>query len=431
MKKLTLAALLLCAALLLTACTNSDIDDYYQSAQLYLGSGDYEYAADLFVQLGEYEDAAEYALYCRGLQALEDGNTALARANLEAVNPFKSSGRYLMYLDALALEEKGDLEAALGLYEKLGSFYGCAEDAERLRTAIPEAAIKEGRALMAKGDYAAARELFLSLEGYGASDTLAESCENALNKASWDAAEALAKSGDQLGAMEAFIAMGETLGADKRAQEIRAAILAELDERYAAVTLATAPALIEAYTELTGDETALARIDELNARFGKNLLLLTTPEACVQLGTYPQAEDGEEQPVLWRVIKAEGSKLTLLAESVLDASAEAKPVTLTFTDAEKSAVGEIQLPAMADLAGRTELTCAATPYAIAQGAEDPAAYWLRDGLENGLHPIISAEGTMSLPAQNAVVGLRPMLILDLEKITFTKGDGTSESPFAQ
>ena len=120
MKKMTLAALLLCAALLLTACTNSDIDDYYQSAQLYLGSGDYEYAADLFVQLGEYEDAAEYALYCRGLQALQDGNVALARANLTAVNPFKSSGRYLMYLDALALEEKGDLEAALGLYEKLG-----------------------------------------------------------------------------------------------------------------------------------------------------------------------------------------------------------------------------------------------------------------------------------------------------------------------
>lgn len=431
MKKMTLAALILCAALLLTACASSDISDYYQSAQLYLGSGDYAYAADLFVQLGEYQDAADYALYCRGLQALEDDNYALARANLEVVNPFKSSGRYLMYLDALELEEKGDLEAALSLYEKLGSFYGCAEDAQRLRTAIPEAAVKEGRELMAKGDYAAAREIFLGLEGYGASETLAESCENALNKAAWDAAEALAKSGDQLGAMEAFIAMGETLGADKRAEEIRAAILAELDERYAAVTLATAPELLEAYAELPDDETALARIDELNARFGKNLQLLTTSEARVQLGAYPQAEDGEEQPVLWRVIKAEGSQLTLLAESVLDASAEAAPIAITFTETEKTAVGEVQLPAMADLAARTELTCAATPYAVAQGAEDPASYWLRDGLENGLHPVISAAGTMSLPAEGAVVGVRPMMTLDLEKITFTKGDGTPESPFAE
>lgn len=431
MKKISLASLILCAALLLTACASSDIGDYYQSAQLYLGSGDYAYAADLFVQLGEYQDAADYALYCRGLQALADGDHALARANLEAVNPFKSSGRYLMYLDALEMEEKGDLEAALSLYEKLGSFYGCAEDTQRLRTAIPEAAIKEGRDLMAKGDYAAAREIFLSLEGYGASATLAESCDNALNKAAWDAAEALVKSGDQLGAMEAFIAMGETLGADKRAEEIRAAILAELDKRYAAVTLATAPELIEAYAELSDDETALARIDELNARFGKNLQLLTTPDARVLLGAYPQAEDGEEQPVLWRVIKAEGSQLTLLAESALDASAEAAPIALSFTDAEKSAVGEVQLPAMADLAARTELTCAATPYAIAQGAENPAAYWLRDGLENGLHPVISAAGTMSLPAENAVVGVRPMLSVDLEKITFTKGDGTPESPFAE
>lgn len=431
MKKMTLAALLICTALLLTACADSDIGDYYQSAQLYLGSGDYEYAADLFVQLGEYEDAAEYALYCRGLQAMEEENYDLARANLTAVNPFKSSGRYLMYLDALEKEEAGELEAALSLYEKLGSFFGSAADAERLRTEIPEAAIKEGRALMAQGDYAAAREIFLGLEGYGASKTLAESCESAINKAAWDAAEALAKSGDQLGAMEAFKAMGETLGADKRAEEIRKGILAELDKRYAAVTLATAPALIEAYAELGGDETAQARIGELNERFGKNLQLLTTKDAVLQLGTYPQAEDGEEQPVRWQVIKAEGSKLTLLAEAALDASAEAAPIQLIFAEAEKAAAGEIQLPAMADLAGCASLSCAATPYAIAQGAEKSASYWLRDSLENGLHPVIGAAGTMTLPAENAVVGVRPMMILDLEKITFSKGDGTPENPFAQ
>ena len=431
MKKTSLAALVVCAALLLTGCAGSDISDYYQSAQLYLGSGDYEYAADLFVQLGEYEDAAEYALYCRGLQALEEEKYALARANLEAVNPFKSSGRYLMYLDALAAEEKGKLEAALSLYEKLGSFYGCTADAQRLRTAIPEAAIKEGRMLMAKGDYAAAQKIFLGLDGYGASESLAASCENAMNKAAWDAAESLEKSGDRLGAMAAFTAMGETLGANKRAAEIRSGIHAELDKRYAAVTLATAPGLIESYLTLGADETAQTRIEELNGRFGRNLQLLTLPKPTVLLGMYPQAEDGEEQPVRWLVINKEGSMLTLLAESVLDASADAAPVLISFSEAEKAAVGEVQLPAMADLAGRTELTCAATPYARAQGAENPAAYWLRDSLENGLHPVIGAAGAMDLPAENAMVGIRPMMTLDLDKLAFTKGDGTTENPFAQ
>ena len=429
MKKITLAALLLCAALMLTACTASDISEYYQSAQLYLGSGHYEDAAALFAQLGEYADAADYTLYSRALQALQEEDYGLARANLEAVQPFKSSGRYLAYLDALDAEKNGDLEAALALYEELGSFCGSDEDAARLREAIPEAAVKEGRDLMAKGDYAAAREIFLGLDGYGASETLAANCENALNKAAWDAAEALVKSGDRLAAMEAFTAMGETLGADKRVAAIRADIHAELDKRFAAVTLATAPELIAAYAELAGDETAQARMEELNARFGRNLSLLTMAEPRLLLGSYPQAESGEECAVCWRVIKAEGSRLTLLAENVLDASAEASAIPVAFTDAEKSAVGEVLLPAMADLAALTDLTCSATAYAAAQGAE--AAYWLRDSLENGLHPVISAEGTMALPAEQTVIGVRPMLTLDLEKLTFTKGDGSAEDPFAQ
>ena len=62
MKKMSLLAVLLCMAVTLTACVSSDIGEYYQSAQLYLGCGDYDYAAELFEQLGEYEDAAEYAL---------------------------------------------------------------------------------------------------------------------------------------------------------------------------------------------------------------------------------------------------------------------------------------------------------------------------------------------------------------------------------
>ena len=432
MKKLSLLAVLLCMALTLTACATADIGEYYQSAQLYLGCGDYDYAAELFEQLGEYEDAADYALYARGLQAIEDEEYDLARANLKAVNPFKSSGRYLMYLDAVAAEADGKLEEALALYEKLGTFADAHLNAERLQEAIPEAAVKEGRALMAKGEYAAARELFLSLDGYGASKTLADNCTAALNKAAYNEAAELEKSGDLPSAMAAFTALGDSLDAAKRAADIRSAIHAELDAQYTAVTLDTAPALIEAYAGLGEDENAKARIAELTARFGKNLTLISMEKPAILLGSYPYAESGEERAVLWRIIKTEGSVLTLLSEAVLDASAEAAPVALAFTEAEMAAVGEVTLPSMADLAAHTDLACSATPYALAQGAANEAGaalYWLRDTLENGLHPIISASGALTLPSSDATPSIRPMITLDLEKFTFTTGSGTLYDPF--
>ena len=427
MKKLSLTALLLCMALTLTACSTPEIGEYYESAQLYLGCGDYDYAAELFAQLGEYEDAADYTLYAAALQAMEDEEYDLARANLNAVAPFKSSERYLIYLDALSADLAGNLEEALGLYTQLGTFADAHLAVERLNKEIPEAAIKEGRALMTKGEYEQARELFLSLEGYGNSDELADKCTDMLNTAAYNAAEALVESGDLLGAMAAFTAMGDAMDAAQQAAECLAAIHKELDEQYAVVTLSTAPVLMDAYVALGEDATAKARIEELNARFGCNLEILTMQQAYVALGKYPQAESGEEKPVIWRVLKRDGATLTLLCEQVLDASAEAAAVQLTFTEAEKSAVGEVMLPSMVEMAGLNDLTCTATAYALAQGAD--GSYWLRDSLENGQHPIISAAGALTLPAEGATPGVRPMLTLDLEKIALTAGSGTAEEPF--
>lgn len=432
MKKGILLSLLLCLALSMTACTASDIGEYYQSAQLYLGCGDYGYAAELFAQLGEYEDAAEYTLYSRALQALEDDKPELARANLEAVNPFKSSGRYLMLLDAMEAEDQGRLEEALSLYEKLGTFADAHTEAERLRTDIPEAAIREGRALMAKKEYAAARDLFLSLDGYGASASLAENCTSMLNKAAYDAAEALYAAGDLQGALAAFTAMGSAMDAAERAEECKAAIWQDLEERYSTVTLAGAPELSAAYAAMADMPRAGERAAELTARYGKNLEALTMDGAHVLLGTYPYAQSGEAHQVLWRVLKAEGTVLTLLSEAVLDASAQAAPLEIVLTEKEQPGAGEVLLPSAADLALTAELQCAATPYALAQGAvlqEGGAAYWLRDCLENELHPVISADGVLTLPVAGMTAGVRPMITLDLEKFTFTHGSGTMEDPF--
>ena len=432
MKKLSLWAALLCMALLLTACGTQDNRAYYEQAQLYLGCGDYGYAAELFSQLGEYEDSADYALYSRALQAIGDGEYDLARANLNAVNPFKSSGRYLMYLDAAAAEEEGEREKALSMYEKLGSFADSHLAAERLRKEIPETALQEGRSLMAKGEYAAARDIFLSLDGYGVSETYAENCTAAINKAAYTEADKLCDAGDHLAAMEAFIALGDTLDALERAEKCRSAIHTELERQLAQVTLMTAPALAEACEKLGDDEFAQKCIAELNARYGRNLDLIMMTQPCVQLGKYPGAESGEERPVLWRVVKQEGAALTLLCEHVLDAFGTAQTVPLMLSEAEAAAAGEVMLPAVTDLASLSDLTCAATPYALAQGAaveDGKCLYWLRDSLENGLHPVINASGALMMPEEGSVPGVRPMINISLDRCTFTLGSGTPEDPF--
>ena len=434
MKRVSIAALLAALTLTLTACSAKTNRDYYQTAQLYLGCGDYVYAADLFEQLGEYEDSADYALYARALQAIEDEAYDLARANLLAIDPFKSSARYLTWLDAVQASTEGELEAALPLFEGLGTFFDAHLAAESLREAIPEAAIQEGRALMSKGEYAAARDIFLSLEGYGASQALADNCTAALNKAAYTEADKLCEAGDHLGAMAAFTALGDTLDAAERAEKCLAAIHKELDVRYAAVTLAEAPALMEAYAALGADETAQTRMAELTARYGRNLEVVTAAKEhpWVQLGAYPTAESGEEQPILWRVLRAEGSVLTLLSGTVLDAAEAAQTIALMFDEEEQSAVGEVTLPSVADLTLLNDLTCTATPYALAQGtaSENGAAlYWLRDSLENGLHPVIGASGALALPEENTTPGVRPMVTLSLENFALTMGNGTEENPF--
>lgn len=433
MKKTLLPALLAALLLTMTGCSRPTNQEYYEQAQLYLGSGECEHAAMLFSQLGEYEDSAEYALYCAGLAALEEGELALARTNLNAVHPFKSSGRYLTYLDALEKEAAGDMEAALALFESLGSFEDSRKAAETLRTKIPEAAIEEGRRLMAAGEYAAARELFLSLDGYGQSETLAKNCTTALNKAAYSEADALFDSGDLAGAMRAFAALGDVLDAPARAAECARKLHAALDSRYEAVTLETAGALMEAYAAL-GDETALARVEALEARYGLNLSVLAAAQEqpYVLLGTYPMGESGVESSLLWRVLRAEEGTLTLLCESVIDASPVATRTSLMLTDEEAQAVSGSTLPALADLASLSDLTCSATPYALAQGAahaEGAALYWLRDSLESGIHPVVGGAGSLVIPADGVTPGIRPMITLSLHDFTFTAGSGTQEDPF--
>lgn len=433
MKKLLTLLLVLCAAFTATACSHATNQEYYEQAQLYLGSGDCEAAAMLFSQLGEYADSADYALYAAALHALQQEDLPLARANLHAVHPFKSSERYLRYLDALELEASGDLEGALVLYEALGSFEQSADKAALLRKEIPEQTMQEGRRLMSEGDYAAARDLFLSLEGYGQSARFAENCTVALNKAAYTEADALCDSGDHLAAMQAFEALGDALDAPDRAAQCRAALTAALDAALEEASIENAADLI-ALCHALGDKASLKKADELSARFAVNLQLLegAADQPYVLLGAYPMGESGLESDLLWQVLKAEGAEVTLLCASVIDASPVATPADLTLTEEEAAAASDAVLPAVSDLTGMSDLTCQATPYAAAQGAATEgglALYWLRDSLESGLHPVVNGTGSLSLPADDATPGVRPMLTLNLNDFAFSEGDGTRENPY--
>lgn len=432
MKKFLLLAVV-CFSFSATACLYRSNQSYYEKAQLYLGGGEYEKAAELFSQLGEYEDAGEYTMYARALEAFENENWAVARANLEAIAPFKSSLRYLRLIDAAELAEDGQLEAALSAYEALGTFGGSDAAADALRTEIPEQAISRARTMMARGEYAEARALLMTLDGYGASAQLIQNCTSALNRAVYTEADSLCKEGDHLSAMRAFLEMGDVLDAPERAEQCRAALMTALNTQAETANLDTAASLIAEY-EAIGDPVAARQAAALEERFGVNLRLAAAAadQPYVLLGEYPTGESGVESALLWRVLSVENGMAVLLCETVIDASDIATSTDLMLTEAESAAVTSTSLPSAADLTALSDLSCAATPYAVAQGVgqEDGyAAYWLRDSLEGGLHPVVGSSGSLGLPDMDMTPGVRPMITISLEDYMFTAGDGTKENPF--
>lgn len=146
MKKKLLAVTLILMTVFLAGCGMSvSARGMYEHAHFCLGAGEYAAAQTYFAQLGEYLDAADCALYAGALQAWSDGDTALARRTLEALHPFKSSGRYLTYLDAMDAQEEGDLRKALTLYESLGTFGDSASVAGDLRTSLRKQEAQEAR----------------------------------------------------------------------------------------------------------------------------------------------------------------------------------------------------------------------------------------------------------------------------------------------
>lgn len=325
---LLLFPLLLC----LCSCTPS-APDYYHHAQLYLGNGDYESAALLFTQLGEYEDAADYALYCAALNALKHDQLALAKADMELVAPFKSSQRYLRYIAAREAEANGKLEEALGIFRSLGSFEDSLTHVQSLQEAIPQRDLAHARALMGADRWEQALTVLEALNGYGESTELANRCREEITRSAYDQAMQLYENGQYAQAMAAFEALGDVLDAPARARICRGAMYDQLEQDYAAASMATAQELMDRYAEMEDYFDSPLRLRDLQQRYTANLKLAAAAYArpYVSFGTSGEA------PLLWRVSMVEGSQATLLCQGSIH------PATITdlsypFTSDEEAAI---------------------------------------------------------------------------------------------
>lgn len=438
MKK-TLLLLLLTAALALTGCSASN-QSYYEHAQLLLGYGDYAQAAELFTQLGEYRQSGDYALYCAALAALEQGEAAIARANFTLLGDFKSSGRYLRYIDGIEAESAGELEEALALFEALGSFEDSRARAEALREQIPAEALSRAKSLMSAGRYEQARAILAALEGWGESGELIAQCDSALLEAAYTRAEALYASGDYESALTAFESLGESLDAAQRAQDCLEAIHRALVQDCASATLTNAEELMARCEALEGYGDSAAMLAALESRFRRTLDLVENAASrpYVILGQYPFGESGAPGDVLWRVLAVDGGEATMLCESVIDALPVATSTDLILTEAEASHVISLALPTLDDLSGlgESDLTAIATPYAIAQGvrhhSDGRAWWWVNHTARAGRNAIVWYNGTVidtGVDSAERVVGVRPLLRLDLETVEFREGEGSRERPY--
>lgn len=326
--------LLLPLLLCLSGCVPSN-DAYYEQAQLYLGSGDFETAAQLFSQLGEYEDAADYALYCAALDALENDQLALARANLTMLEDFKSSERYLRYITALEAEAAGKLDEALAMFEGLGSFEESLLHVQSLQEAIPERDIAHARALMGASRWEQALALLEKLHGHVDSARLIEQCRARISNDAYNQAMALFNDEKYEEALAAFESLGETLDSPARARMCRGAMYQQLEEAYAAASMANAADLIARYEEMEDYFASPQRLHDLQQRFAVNLKLLSAAYA----RPYVAFGDGLQ----WRVTGTEGSHVQLTAQTPV-VFATVTDLSAPFTPPQEQAIVALEYP---------------------------------------------------------------------------------------
>ena len=198
----------------------------------------------------------------------------------------------------------------------------------------------------------------------------------------------------------------------------------------------------------------------------------------VQYGTYPTDADGTVRPILWRVLSVDDSKAYLLSEYILFAhrvDPNCYPVnkktekyagwetselfhylnseflSAAFDETERAALadqpdgGRVSLPDISDVKNKnfgfiTEKLRQAqsTAYAKAnglyvyQGAKQYSPYWSRTPSESKLyaHRRVMDDGKLGyICVEVENLGVRPVILLDLDRFASLDGTGTINDPF--
>ncbi len=132
-KKTALAAMGLCAALMLTGCGKSDATKY-EDAQKLVREGAYDEAITAFTEIDGYEDSSKYLMYIKAIQMAENGQRDLAVSTLTTLGDFADSKMLAIYYQAQEDETKQEYESADALYRTIATF---KDSAERI-AAIPD-----------------------------------------------------------------------------------------------------------------------------------------------------------------------------------------------------------------------------------------------------------------------------------------------------
>lgn len=125
-KKTALAAMGLCAALMLTGCGKSDAAKY-EDAQKLVREGAYDEAITAFTEIDGYEDSSKYLMYIKAIQMAENGQRDLAVSTLTTLGNFADSKMLAIYYQAQEDEAKQEYESADALYRTIATFKDSAE----------------------------------------------------------------------------------------------------------------------------------------------------------------------------------------------------------------------------------------------------------------------------------------------------------------
>ena len=188
----------------------------------------------------------------------------------------------------------------------------------------------------------------------------------------------------------------------------------------------------------------------------------------VHFGRYPQTKEGEEQPILWRVLESTDGVVYLLSESILDVAmlhsvafgypgwAEADVnlwlqkdfIQKAFTEEEQAALketelGRASLPSSDDLKNKAygfatnqSRRALGTPWADSQGLffyrhKGHSPYWTRTPSDRPhAHRSIKLEGNLGyLGVTNRDMGIRPVIWLVAAQVEVRSGSGSLADPY--